>query len=126
MEPLLDRIVRLKKERPQIFKLIGVCMLFLPSLLFAIGDASGYNMIYPPGQKMWPAQFEPDPAFPTAFVFSIAIAFLSPFVMLPVMKCSNAAAIGLAIFLWGILFVQLCILLFMANLMVNHGQLISC
>jgi hypothetical protein len=111
MEPLLDKISRLKKERPRILLLTGVCMFFLPTLLFVIGAIFGYNAV------------EPDPAFPIAFVLSIGIAFFSPFVMFSNAKWTTLA---LTIVFWAILFVQYFILSLIGDLMLNHWRLMRC
>jgi len=123
MEPLLDKIVRLKKKKYQIFLLIGVCMFFLPTLLFSIGAAFGYNMIYPPGPKLWPSEFEPEPAFPKAFALSIIVAFFSPFAMFSKANWTTAA---LTITFWVILFIQVFALALLDDLMLNHWRLIRC
>ena len=120
MEPLLDKISRLRKERPRILLLTGICMFFLPTLLFVIGAVFGYNIVNPPGPKLWLSEFEPDSPFPIVFALSIGIAFLSPFVMFSNMKW---IMLGLAIVFWAILFVQFLILVFIGNSMSHHGSI---
>lgn len=106
MEPLLDRLVRLKKKNPRIIQLIGAFMFLMPSLVFFIGNNFGYPEIS---------------AVP--FLISILVAIFSPFVVFSGKKRSTV--IIFALVFWGLLFIQILFVILLGNLNVNHGQLIN-
>lgn len=134
MEPLLDNVSRLvttklsrfKKPKPFTVVLIGMGIFFLPSLLFVIGITFGHNVIFPPGEKTFPTEFEPDPGEPMAFFFSALIAAVSPFVVLPAAGKRGATFAFLTIVFWVFLFIQVCFVMIIGDLQEHHWQLFRC
>jgi hypothetical protein len=132
MEPILDKLARLTNPKlqrlkttcPSIIWLFAGFMFFLPSLLFAIGNAFGYNVIYPPGVKQWPTQFEPEPAAPIAFIISVLIAAVSPLIIFSGKK--RPTAILLTIVFWGLLAIESFVLMFLGYMVANDWQLFRC
>jgi len=124
MEPLLDKIERYKKTKPKFIRTVGVWMVFLPSLLFAILIPFGYDVMNPPGEKSFPTEFEPDPAFPTAFVFSLIIAACSPFVIF--FGKPRTIKFLFTLLIWVLLVIQIFIINIISYFITNHGQWIRC
>ncbi len=96
-------------------------MFFLPILLFVAGSAFGYNVMYPPGEKAFPSQFEAEPGYPVAFLFSVLIAVVSPFVMLSGMKWTTV--ILLTVVILAFLVIEVLFVILLGNLKINNGEL---